>query len=352
MLAATTHDTKRSADLRARLHALSEIAAEWQATVERWQAWNRPHRTRGSRAFQPDATSEYLLYQTLVGIWPLPRGGAARGGMPSRSTLVSLHARVSSYMLKAVREAKQHTSWIESDARFEGALQRFIDRLLLSERVDCRRFRADLAALVARVARPGLWTALSRTLLQLTAPGFPDVYQGDELWTFSLVDPDNRRPVDFALRRRLLASIARRPTARFLEELLTRPEDGRIKLYLMRTVLRARRRDPELFEQGSYVPLPVRGPGATHVVAFLRSTSRSEALVVVPRLVLSLTGDDRPPLGPEVWAGTTIELPSRSRDSYRSPLTGESLAVDGRRRLPVAELLRRLPVALWVARQR
>ncbi|HJU65910.1 MAG TPA: hypothetical protein VJ596_09545 [Gemmatimonadaceae bacterium] len=312
LVSTNTHDTKRSADVRARIDVLSEMPDEWARTVARWRRLHRGLRIPVRGRLAPDASTEYLLYQTLVGIWPL--GAPSRelvatsyeiaAALPDRETLRELRERVSAYMLKAAREAKTHTSWTDPDTEWEGALSRFIDTLFGEPAEDGRGVTVgsppamllELAQLVARIARAGMWNALSRLVVHCTAPGTPDVYQGDELWNLSLVDPDNRRPVDFALRARLLAEIERAYSAgeaeraELLRDMVRAPHDGRVKLHITQRLLVTRREHPELFVRGSYEPVRVEGPGARHVVAFLRRHDRELALVAVPRLLLTALG--------------------------------------------------------------
>jgi (1->4)-alpha-D-glucan 1-alpha-D-glucosylmutase len=297
LLATSTHDTKRSEDVRARLALLSEIPDAWGAAVRRWSA----HNDRHNRNHRVDRSAEYLLYQTLVGAWPL---GADRAV---------------AYMEKAAREAKTYTSWRRRDEDYEAALREFVTGVLADQ-----AFAADLAAFVTPLVWPGRVNSLAQTLLKLTAPGVPDIYQGCELWDLSLVDPDNRRLVDFGRRREVLAEL----TGASPEVVLARADDGWPKLWLIRRALQLRARRPDAFgPSGSYTPLAARGSRSDHVVAFMRAES---ALTVVPRLILSLAGD---------WADTTLRLP---RGAWRNVLTGE--AAEGS--VPMAHLLGRFPVAL------
>ena len=300
MLASTTHDTKRSEDVRARLAVLSELAPHWGEAVQRWFEHNARHRVGAV----PDANTEYLLYQTLVGAWPIDV------------------ERASAYMEKAVREAKVHTAWTRQDETYERGVLDFVAAVLADA-----TFRADLEAFVADVVAPGRINALAQTLIKLTAPGVPDVYQGTELWDLSLVDPDNRRPVDFALRRRLLDALADLSP----EQLLERMDEGLPKLWLTRQALHVRLRYPRSFgREGSYRPLYAHGPKADHVVAFVRG---SDVLVVAPRFVTRLDDD---------WADTKLELP---QGPWHDVLT--AAATPGGP-APLAELLRRFPVGLFV----
>jgi (1->4)-alpha-D-glucan 1-alpha-D-glucosylmutase len=298
LLATSTHDTKRSEDVRARLHLLSEIPSRWEAQVRRWSAANERYRRGGP----PDRNDEYLFYQTVVGAWPLD---------PERAA---------SYMRKAAREAKRRTSWTDPDEGYERALDDFVHDVL-----NDRRFISDLEGFIDPLVAPGRVNSLSVTLLKLVSPGVPDFYQGTELWDLSLVDPDNRRPVDYARRRRALAEVVSLGP----EETMARADEGLPKLWLVHKALALRRRSPEHFgAEARYRPLEARGSRARHVVAL----QRGEALLaVVPRLVLGLAG---------VWADTTLALPP---GEWRNLLTLEQ-GLTGR--IAVAELLRRFPVAL------
>jgi len=290
MLATSTHDTKRSEDVRARLALLSEIPERWAEAVRRWVRHNERHRS-------PDTNAEYLLYQTLVGAWPIKAD------------------RVVAYMEKAAREAKGATAWTRTDPEYEDALRSFVEAVLAD--LD---FVADLEAFVAPLVEPGRINSLAQTLVKLTAPGVPDIYQGTELWSLALVDPDNRRPVDYEERHRLLKDLA---GALSPEEILARMDQGLPKLWVIRQALRLRS-----LLQGSYAPLAANGDRAGHVFAFSRG---GEVITVVPRLVIGL-GED--------WGATSLELPP---GRWRNKLTGEDA---GRGEVRLSDLLRRFPVAL------
>jgi (1->4)-alpha-D-glucan 1-alpha-D-glucosylmutase len=298
MLATSTHDTKRSEDVRARLALLAEIPGRWRESVERWAAHNERHRRDGV----PDRNTEYLVYQTLVGAYPIELD------------------RLLVYLEKAAREAKTHTSWTAANEQYESALRGFATSLL-----DDRDFTADLSAFAGELVWPGRVNSLAWKLIAMTSAGVPDLYQGSELWDLTLVDPDNRRPVDFDLRRRLLAELEQLSAA----DTLRRADEGLPKLLVVQRALRLRRRRAAAFEPGaSYRPLPVSGPAAEHLVAFARAES---VVTLAPRLVLKLAGK---------WGDTSVELPA---GAWVNELTGES-AAGGRR--PVSELLGSFPVAL------
>ncbi|NIR58616.1 MAG: malto-oligosyltrehalose synthase [Gammaproteobacteria bacterium] len=343
MLATSTHDTKRSEDVRARLDVLSEIPDEWRRQVHRWARTNRRHVTEVDEARAPDRNDEYLFYQTVLGAWPL--------GDIDEAGLAAFRERVESYMLKAVKEAKVHTSWINPNTDYEEAVSGFVRGAL--ERVQRNPFLDSFLPFARRVAYLGLYNSLSQTLLKLTAPGVPDIYQGCELWDFSLVDPDNRRPVDYAGRAAMLRDLEavvqageRRPA--LVRGLLDSLEDGRAKLYVTWTALEARRRLPALFGEGDYAGLEVRGPRAEHLCAFARRAGDAGLVTVAPRWFASLCPEPgAPPLGEAAWAETVVEMPHPG--AYRNALTGVRLttrALDGRHGLPAADMLGGFPVAL------
>jgi len=331
--ATATHDTKRGEDVRARINVLSEIPADWRARAAAWQRLNRKHRTMVDGAPVPGANTEYFIYQTLVGAWPLDR------------------ERLSRYLMKAVREAKVHTSWVNPNARYDEAIARFAEAILDPDR--SAAFLEDFTLFHARVAHFGTLNSLGQTLVKLTAPGVPDFYQGSELWDLSLVDPDNRRPVDWAERRRLLdellTAVAAAPDrAALAHELVKTRADARVKLFVIHEGLRVRHARRALFETGAYQPLEARGPAAEHICAFARADGGAAALTVIPRL-LARRGLDALPLGPEYWADTRLELPLPLAGCYTNVFTGERVetepAADGAE-LPVSAVLASFPVAL------
>ena len=342
--ATSTHDTKRSEDVRARINALSEMPRAWRQAVSRWHRWNRRHLSEVDGRAAPDHNDEYLLYQTLVGAWPLvPLGSAETAAFASR---------MQQYMLKATKEAKLNTSCINPNEAYDEALKHFVAKILAP--APGNRFLADFVAFHPCVARLDMVNSLAQTLLKVTAPGVPDFYQGTELWDFSLVDPDNRRPVDFSTRMALLNGLRDRilegDLAALARELLAHWEDGRLKMYTTHRALHCRRQSAELFQAGSYIPLQTGGPSADRIVAFARTWATRVILTVVPRLTAALTdGGTRLPVGPEVWQDTCVELP---RDfgvaAYTNLLTGATVnaSAENGRRLRVSNILADLPVAL------
>jgi len=346
MLASTTHDTKRGEDARARVDVLSEMAVPWERRARRWRTLNRRRKVEVDGLPAPAANDEYLLYQTLVGAWPADFHGE---GPIDADALDAFRDRIVAYMTKAVREAKERSSWIDPDEGYEAALAAFVGRLL-----DGRRrnpFLDDFRAFHARVAELGAVNGLSQTVLKLTAPGVPDLYQGSELWDFSLVDPDNRRPVDFAHRRRLLEALPRTPGDDAVTALLRGWPDGRIKLFVLSRLLAARRDRPALFRDGGYEAVATRGDRADHLVAFVRRDAGAALLVAVPRLAAVLTDAGRPfPLGTAAWGDTALVLPEGiEAGSWINLFTGARLApaaADGGGRLAAADLLSACPVAV------
>jgi (1->4)-alpha-D-glucan 1-alpha-D-glucosylmutase len=347
LLTTSTHDTKRSEDVRARLNALSEMSGEWHAALTRWGRLNSSKKTVVEDQPSPDRNDEYLLYQTLLGTWPAEA--------PTADGLARFRERIAAYMQKATKEAKVHTSWINPNEEYDAAVRQFVCRLLPDTAGD--PFLNDLLTLERRVAFFGYFNSLAQVLLKLTCPGVPDLYQGTELWDFSLVDPDNRRPVDYRLRQEILAELRIRLDGReqnltqLTDELLANIADGRIKLYMIYQTLNFRRTQEELFARGDYLPLEAVGSRRDHVCAFARTMGEQVLIVVVPRQVVRLgDGVERPPLGPEVWGKTRLLLPAQLLGRrYINILTGEELGLDGREGTSdsmLGTILGRFPVAL------
>jgi (1->4)-alpha-D-glucan 1-alpha-D-glucosylmutase len=346
----STHDTKRSDDVRARINVLSEMPEDWLAALTRWTELNRPHKVQVYEETAPDANEEYFLYQTLLGGWPLDRGDGPPGD--------EFVQRIQEYVSKAMREAKVHTSWINPNPEYDEAVRQFVARLLDAK--TGAAFLAGFRQLQKRVSHFGLFNSLGQTLLKITVPGVADTYQGTELWDFSLVDPDNRRPVDYELRQRLLRDLTagikaaggdRRALSR---ELTAHKEDGRIKLYVTRQGLHARRDNPGLFATGEYFPLQVAG-GPEHAFGFIRRQGERHAVVVVPRLLTHLLPKaEGLPLGREVWGEQSLlwpDLPAPAE--LHNVFTGERLALsawEGKIRLPLADVFGYFPVALFLSK--
>ena len=278
----STHDTKRSEDVRARINVLSEIPQQWFERVNHWRSCNAHHRATVDDLIAPDANEEYLLYQTLLGAWPL-ESDAQKSGVPA-----DFVERIQNYMVKAGHEAKRHSSWLNPDLAYDQAIRSFV-AVILDERAS-QPFLDDFRAFERRVSHFGLLNSLCQTLVKLVAPGVADTFQGTEIWDFSLVDPDNRRPVDIERRQRMLGAvkqaIAAQPGDRsqLCRELVASKDDGRVKLFLHHVVLHVRRSRPGLFATGDYQPLEVEGANSAYVVGFSRSLGDQKAVVAFPRL--------------------------------------------------------------------
>ena len=347
--ATSTHDSKRSEDVRARLNVLSEMPKQWKDHVTRWQKLNRQRRIKVGGESVPGGNEEYLLYQTLLGVWPLEH--MDEGGY------INFVDRIQAYMNKAIKEAKEHSSWISPNAEYEDAIKQFVARLL--DRSTSNAFLDDFLPFQKRVAQYGLYNSLSQVLVKMAAPGVPDCYQGTELWDFSLVDPDNRRPVDFAKRARLLAELNKSAAATegrvsLVQDLFAQRVDGRIKLFFTTEALRYRREHRVLFHSGEYVPLKGIGEKHEHVFAFARLHREESIVTVIPRLLAAVTPDERtPPLGEEVWKDTWLILPAWGKGTQvRNIFTGEVLRTvtrDGSQVLAVGKIFLHSPVA-WLER--
>jgi len=316
---------------------LSEIPAEWKAGLTRWRATNRRFKTERAGALAPDANEEYLLYQTLVGTWPFQTDAAIERAFADR---------IVAYMTKAMREAKIHTSWLSPDEDYEAAVERFVRSILDRRRPNL--FLQSFEPFQARVAEFGIYNSLAQLLIKITAPGVPDFYQGSELWDLNLVDPDNRRPVDYVGRRATLSSMKDCTIADLLEQRV----DGRVKMFVTTRALAARASLREVYEQGDYLPIQTRGTHADSLFAFARTAAGvGTAITCVPRMVVSLTPDGAPPLGADVWGDTRIELPATltAATGFRDAFTGAAVevgAADGARTIRAAVLFDRFPVAL------
>ncbi|HXU57226.1 MAG TPA: malto-oligosyltrehalose synthase, partial [Verrucomicrobiae bacterium] len=341
------HDTKRGEDSRARLNLLSEIPAEWERRVRRWIRLNKGLRNGKSEAPRP--LDEYLIYQSLIGAWPFEF--LDPGGITGSSAAVFLE-RMKAYLVKALREAKQETSWLDPDLDYEQACLAFLENLL--DRRRSREFIADLTGFLSGIAPFGAMNSIAQTVLKLTAPGVPDIYQGSELWDLSLVDPDNRRPVDFAARRKMLsdamAAASLEPPARrkAWEELRRSWRDGRIKLHVIAALLALRRRSPALFAEGSYEPVDSGGLPARHLFTFRRRQGDRGMIVAVGRFFAQRHGGaDKELPGGAAWASAHLSLPRGAPAAYIDAFTGTRIEAKGRR-LALGPSFALLPVAVLV----
>jgi (1->4)-alpha-D-glucan 1-alpha-D-glucosylmutase len=342
MLATSTHDNKRSEDVRARIDVLSEMPGEWRQLLRRWERMNRSKKTLLDERSAPSANEEYLLYQVLLGTFPASEQGTQE--------LEAYCARIEAYMLKAAREAKVHTSWLNPNEAHENALASFVRALLTPSPRNL--FLRDLAKQVGPLAWYGALNSLTMTLVKLASPGVPDIYQGNETCDLSLVDPDNRRPVDYGLRQRVLDELGRMAAAEDRAQLaaaLARScVDGRAKLWVVSRSLELRRTCPELFERGQYIPLHTHGPAADHVIAFMRRHGERAVIALAGRLWRKLGSEPGTvPGGEELWGETAVDSGGLSGPLV-NVLTGERVRLEGER-LRLAETFAHFPGALLVS---
>ena len=319
MNADSTHDTKRGGDVRARINVLSEMADTWSKNVRRWERANRAHKRVVSGKPAPDANDEYLIYQTLIGAWPIE------------------WQRLEGYLVKAVREAKVHTSWFAPNAGYESALLDFAKAILEPSSA----FLSSFETLQRRVSFYGAINSLSQTLLKIASPGIPDFYQDTTRWSFRLVDPDNRLPPDPAR--------ATAPEA-FDPQLLENWQDGGIKAWVIRAALCFRKDNPELFATGEYLPLTASGEGADHTIAFARRHGPSYAVVIVPRFASEFSTLEKQPLGRRIWRDSYVVIPPAAGGAWRNVITGETISsalADGNTVIYLSDALKSCPVALF-----
>lgn len=336
----STHDTKRSEDVRARVNVLSELPQEWKKRLQRWNRWNRGVKTIVNGVEVPTPSEEVLIYQTLLGAWPM-----------EATEITDFIERLKAFLTKAAREAKTHSGWLNPNEVHENALIRFVEQILVRE--EGNRFLPDFLKFQERIAFHGALNSLSQVLLKITVPGVPDFYQGMEVWNLSLVDPDNRRPVDYASRIALLADLRKRESddsRRLLRSLVAGWKDGRIKLYLTDKALDFRRAHSDVFLQGDYVPVEAAGPGQHNLIAFIRRHGETWSLTVTPRWTTQMCSPKNAPLGERAWSDTRLLLPAGAPRRWRNVFTGGILenqhGQQGLDNLRVSDILRSLSVAL------
>jgi (1->4)-alpha-D-glucan 1-alpha-D-glucosylmutase len=331
----STHDTKRGEDIRARLNVLSEIPEEWQTQVNQFYELNRQHKTSVKKnMFMPDANDEYLFYQMLVGAFPFFEHEYSNFG-----------DRLQDYLLKAIREAKVYTAWLRPNSIYENAMINFVSKVLAPTAEN--QFLSEFIPFQKRIADYGIFNSLAQTLLKITSPGFPDFYQGTELWDLSMVDPDNRQPVDFNIRQSYLRDIktqSQTDVLKLIDELLAHKEDGRIKMFLILQALKLRAKYLQVFQQGSYLPLAVMGKCKDHIIAFARRYENQTIITIVSRFFTSLIQPGEYPLGSQIWDDTCISLPLAAPANWVDGITGKMLKVDSN--LLIGEVLQYFPVAL------
>lgn len=345
MISTSSHDSKRSEDVRARINVISEIPREWRSGLRRWSQLNEKHRHNLNGDMVPDRNEEYLIYQTLLGTYPTEE--------VDEQEYEEYRGRIREYLLKALREAKVHSSWISPNADYEDRVTKFVSGIL--DRSPSNAFLSDFVTLNSMVADCGRYNSLSQTLLRIFSPGVPDLYQGNELWNYSLVDPDNRRPVDFSQRQKLLQDLRRESAGtgdltHLARDLMDARADGRIKLYVTWRSLTYRREHATLFTSGSYVPLEGAGMMADHICAFAWHDASDSLVVVAPRLCVKLTHSaTRLPVGTSAWEDSRVVLPAILGGMlYTNIFTGETIRAGSGKRgsnLPLAKAFSCFPVA-------
>ncbi len=333
--ASATHDTKRGEDVRARINVLSEIPQEWEKQIKKWQQLNKPLQGKSKKEEWSISNEEYFLYQSLVGGWPVEEP------LPE-----NFADRLSEYLLKAMKEAKVNTSWSTPNQEHEEQAVAFAKKILDPS----HGFIAAFRPFQKKVAHYGIFNSLAQSVVKLTSPGVPDVYQGCELWDLSFVDPDNRRPVDYQIRQSYLEQIlAKVKTDRqgLLADLLQSKEDGRIKLFTVYTCLHLRNQYVALFNEGMYIPLEVSGKYKEHIIAFARQKEGQSVIIAVPRFLTKVISEEQLPLGEPVWADTTLELPkSLDAGNWRDAFSEKSIKSTGK--LLAKDLFKDFPVSVLV----
>lgn len=331
-----THDTKRGEDVRARLNVISELPQEWKRHLEEWNRMNRQYKKEISGNRVPDRNDEYFLYQTLLGTFPF-----------DVKEIDDFIPRVKEYIIKAVREAKVHTNWLSPDEEYETAYISFVESLLLPK--EGNTFLKSFLPFKNKIAHYGIFNTLSQALIKITVPGVPDIYQGTELYSFCFVDPDNRRPVDFEQRTAFLWDMRHRAETdlqELISELLSKKEDGRIKMFVIYKSLRMRNEKRDLFRYGDYIPLRVVGRYKDSVIAFARRYKNEWAISIAPRFLTNIIKQDELPLGEKVWKDTHIALPKGAPAEWKNGITNKIVKVD--KKLLVAHALKSFPVALLI----
>ncbi|MEM5785797.1 MAG: malto-oligosyltrehalose synthase, partial [Syntrophobacteraceae bacterium] len=332
MNATSTHDTKRGEDARARINVLSEIPGEWEERLKTWSALNARHKVVLNGAGVPAPNDEYLLYQTLIGSYPF-----------EEADYPGFITRIQEYVIKATREAKVYTGWIKPDTDYEEAFADFVEKILAEP--DENEFLKDFGAFHKRISHFGIVNSLSQVLLKTCSPGVPDQYQGTEFWEFSMVDPDNRRQVDYGLRMSSLEKLlSERYDPQLLKRLMESASDGRIKLFLTCVCLQARKAHRNLFKNGSYIPLEVTGSRSDNIVAFARREDSVWSIAVAPRFCTALVEEGEYPIGGQVWGDTSVKLPEDAPSTWINAITNQT--VTGKGSLGVGMILESFPVGL------
>jgi (1->4)-alpha-D-glucan 1-alpha-D-glucosylmutase len=333
----STHDTKRSEDVRVRINVLSEMPELWNEHFTKWSVLNSSIKKGIDGSVVPDPVMEMFLYQTLIGAWPL-----------NQDDIHSFKERFKNYVIKAARESKIQTSWLSPNSLYESALVEFTERLFNDSGQS--GFLNDFLELQRYVAFYGALNSLSQVLLKITSPGVPDIYQGTELWDFSLVDPDNRRPVEYETRQeklRMLKKREKKDLPSLIGQLLNGWEDGQIKLFTIYKALNARKTYSDLFLGGSYTPLQVYGERKENICAFMREKGGYQAIVIAPRLYTKFVSYNQFPVGLPVWGDDCLALPIGSPRTWTNAFTDECTEViSANHSLPISQALSSFPIAL------
>ena len=349
LTATSTHDTKRSEDVRARINVLSEIPTEWETAIIHWNQINQVHKTKDDEDLLPDKNDEYLLYQTLVGSWPLyPMEPSAH---------IQYIKKIQGYMEKALKEAKVHTSWINPNKLYDQSMHQFIEKILhLNEHENL--FITEFKKFIPKILSAGMLNSLSQLLLKLTSPGIPDIYQGNEIWDFSLVDPDNRKQIDYTNREYLLKGMIDKKEEQYLEllqQFIHHPEDGRLKLFITLKTLQIRKKLDQLFFEGSYRPLASQGDKKNNIVSFTRSIGNKTVIVIAGRFFTFLMNNDEPKIQSNIWQNTQLILPPElSKCKFRHLFTGELITPNHDEKQPIlqlSEVLHVIPLALLESKE-
>lgn len=342
LLATSTHDTKRSEDVRARIHVLSEIPQEWQEALVLWKGLNQSKKIEVDACLCPDANEEYLLYQTLIGSWPTVFDGSEQES--DRTLYIQ---RIQDYMRKALKEAKIHTSWINPREEYEEAVCTFVKRIL--DPKNDNRFLLHFQEFVKNIQAAGLWNSLSQTVLKMTVPGVPDFYQGSEIWQFTLVDPDNRHSIDFAVRQTKLTSIKQQVESDFslfIKKVKEQSDEDSLKLFLIWKVLNFRNDNADLFQTGKYQALQVEGKMHSHVIAFSRSKDQNYCIILVARFFIDLLNKKQNLMASEVWEDTQLNLPEFASGIGQDIISAKEFDFKGSKKIALRELFENFPFVI------
>ena len=334
--ATSTHDTKRGEDVRARINVLSEIPDEWIKKVRLWNKINVKFKKSRNGYLMPDKNLEYFIYQTLIGSFPFNPDDTG-----------DYLNRIKQYLVKSMREAKEHSSWTRPDAEYESAALTFTGNILNSN----SEFYNDFSSFRKKIAFYGVYNSLSQSLVKISSPGVPDFYQGTEMWDLFLVDPDNRQPVDYNLRRKSLNEIIKmdkesgvEDRISFLQSLLINPSDAKIKLYVTYKSLQVRNNNLEFYNEGDFIPVETGGKFKDNLIAFARSFEDKVIVTLAPRFLTDLVEENKLPTGLDVWNDTYIKLNKINYSALKNNFTGE--VFEKKDKILIGEIFRNFPYGL------